>query len=317
LSSSIGSGTGGEISMINRAGGRRLADRRNARYRHDAVMWRAAAALALGIGLPTAARAQGDCFPGGSSNEAKAFAIFAVPLAFSPAGAPDLLPGFRFGLEAASLPNIDDATATPTICRPGKGPEHTDLLPALPRPRFTMPLPLGLALQASWIPPIRVNGVKANLFGLSVGRSFGRLGGVVVALRGHATFGSLRAPITCDDDALADAGSECFGGQRSDDKLRPNIMGADVSLGWSVAEGRLRPYLGTGYNRLQPRFQVNFTNRFGQLDNRRVEVNLDRMVVFGGATWDATPRLAVAGELYAAPADAVTGRVVIRAAVGP
>ncbi len=274
-------------------------------------------ALGLVVGLPAAAAAQGDCFPGKNSNEAKTLAIFSVPLAFSPAGAPDLFPGLRVGLEAASLPNIEGATATPTICRPGKGPENTDLLFALPRPRITAPLPLGLALQASWVPPVRVRGVKANLFGLSVGKSFGHFEGTVIALRVHATFGSVRAPITCADDALADPASECFGGQRSDDQLRPNILGADATIGWSVAQGRFRPYAGTGYNRLRPRFQVNFTNQFGELDDRRVEVNLDRLVVFGGATWAATPRLGVSGELYAAPEDAVTGRLVVRAAVGP
>ncbi|MFL5494073.1 MAG: hypothetical protein ACJ8DC_06775 [Gemmatimonadales bacterium] len=280
-------------------------------------MRRAAVVLAAMLGLPAAAAAQGDCFPGPSSNEARTLAIFSVPLAFSPAGAPELLPGLRIGVEAASLPGVDRATATPTICRPGKGPENTDLLPVLPRPRLALPLPGGLALQVSWIPPVRVNGVRGNLFGLSVGKSFGRLDGMVLALRAHATFGSIRAPITCDDDALADASSECFGGERSDDRFRPNILGADLTVGFPVAHGRLRPYAGGGYNRLRPRFQVHFVNQFGKLDDRRVEVDLERLAAFGGATWAATPRLQMIGEVYAVPADAVTVRLVMRATIGP
>ena len=272
---------------------------------------------ALAFGLSGRAAAQGDCFPGPRSNEAKAMAIFAVPLAFGRSAAPELYPGFTAGLELAYLPKVSDAIATPGICRPGKGPEHTDLLFGIARPRFGMPLPLGLILQASWVPPLRVNGVKANLFGFSVERAFGRPGGLVAALRAHATFGTVHAPITCDDDALADPASECFGGTRSDDRLRPNILGLDLAIGGTLAAGRLRPYAGAGYNRLQPRFQVNFTNQFGELDNRRVEVNLDRLVVFGGATWRMTERLALSGELYAAPADAMTGRVTVRTAVGP
>lgn len=273
--------------------------------------------LALVLGWSTQGTAQGDCFPGRESNEAKTMAIFAVPLAFSRGGAPDLLSGFKAGLELAYLPRVSDAISTPTICRPGKGPENTDLLFAVPRPRFGMPLPFGLALQASWIPPVRVNGVKANLFGISVERAFGQLDGLVAAIRAHATFGSVRAPITCNDDALDDAASECFGGTRSDDRLRPNILGLDVAVGGSLADGRLRPYGGAGYNRLQPRFQVNFTNQFGELDNRRVEVNLDRLVVFGGVTWEVAERLGLTGELYAAPSDAITGRVIVRRAIGP
>ena len=268
-------------------------------------------------GWPGWAAAQGDCFPGPQSNEAKTMAIYAVPLAFGRATAPDLYPGFKAGVEVAYLPKVSDATATPTVCRPGKGPEHTDLLFALARPRFGMPLPLGLTLQASWVPPVRVNGVKANLFGLSVERAFGRPDGLVAALRAHATFGSVHAPITCDDTALADAASECFGGTRSDDRFSPNILGLDLAIGGTLANGRLRPYGGAGYNRLQPRFQVNFTNQFGELDNRRVEVNLNRLAVFGGATWRIAERLDLSGELYAAPADAMTGRVTVRTAVGP
>ena len=273
--------------------------------------------LALVIGWPTLGVAQGDCFPGPESNEAKTLAIFAVPLAFSRGSAPDLFPGFKAGLELAYLPTVSDARATPTICRPGKGPEHTNLLFAIPRPRFGMPLPLGLTLQASWVPPVRVNGVKANLFGLSLEKAFGGLGGLVAAVRAHATFGAIHAPIVCDDDALQDVSSECFGGTRSDDRLSPNIMGLDLAIGGSMAGGRLRPYGGAGYNRLQPRFQVNFINQFGEADHRRVTVDLDRLVAFGGATWQLTERLGLTGELYAAPADAVTGRLIVRTAVGP
>jgi hypothetical protein len=275
----------------------------------------AAGLLACALAPPLAA--QYVCRPSASSNEAKTLAIFSVPLAFSPGAAPGRAAGFTLGVEAASVPNVDPATATPTTCRPGKGPENTDLLPALARPRIGIPLPLGLGLEASWIPPVRVAGVKANLIGLSLTRTFGRADGLAAAVRAHATFGSIHAPVTCDREELGDPESECFQGDISDDRFSPNIMGADISVGWSMAGGRLRPYVGSGYNRLQPRFQVNFRNQFGDLDTTRVAVNLNRAAVFGGAAWQLSDRLALAGEIYAVPADAVTGRLVVRRAVGP
>jgi hypothetical protein len=122
--------------------------------------------------------------------------------------------------------------------------------------------------------------------------------------------------VTCDHPALGDPASECFHGQVSDDRLSPNIFGLDASVGWSMAGGRLRPYAGTGYSRLQPRFQVNFTNQFGSTDHTEVEVDLNRVALFGGAGWQVTPLLAVTGEIYAVPADAVTGRLVIRQTLG-
>jgi len=271
----------------------------------------------VGSALAAPLAAQSVCRPSASSNEAKTLAIFSVPLAFGPATAPEILPGLWVGLEGSYLPKVDPATATPTICRPGEGPLNTDFLFALPRPRIGLPLPFGLALQASWIPPVRIAGAKANLFGFSLGKSFGRLDGLVAAIRAHGTFGSIRGPITCDDTALADPASECFQGTRSDDKYSPNIFGADFSLGWTMVGGKLRPYVGGGYNRLQPRFQVNLTDRFGTVDSTRIEVNLNRGVVFGGANWQLADRLGVAAEVYAAPADAVTARLAVRTAIGP
>jgi hypothetical protein len=242
--------------------------------------------------------------------------LFSVPMAFSPAAPPGAARRITLGLEAARVPTVDPAIATPTICRPGKGPENTDLLPGLARPRIGVPLPYGLALEASWIPPVRVNGVKANVIGLALAKSIGQVDGITAAIRAHATFGAVRAPVTCDQSAIGDPVSECFHGQVSDDRFSPMIAGLDATVGWAMAGGRLRPYLGSGYSHLAPRFQVNFTNQFGSLDTTRVEVDLDRVVFFGGAAWQVSDRLAVTGELYAVAADATTARLVVRRAFG-
>jgi hypothetical protein len=215
-------------------------------------------------------------------------------------------------IEATYLPKIDAELRTPTICRPGKGPENTDLLFALPRPRAALGLPAGFVLEGSWIPPIRVSGVKANLVGLSLQRSFFVTPrSTLLAFRVHGTLGLIQAPVTCDDAALQDASSECFQGTRSDDRYHPNTFGVEGAISWALAAGRLRPFLGAGFNLLHPRFQVNFTNRFGSTDNRKVEVDLARAVLFGGATWMPGLGFGLSGEIYSAPADAVTGRLVV------
>ncbi len=278
-----------------------------------------AATCALACILAPTAAAQVDCFPSDDSNEAQLFTAFSVPLAFGLVEAPNEMEAgtIRAGFELTYLPNIDEETRTPTVCRPGKGPENTDLLPAFPRPRVTVALPAGFAAEASWVPPARINGVKANLVGLALLRSM-PLGhsGTRLALRLHGTFGGIRAPITCNDEALGDENSECFEGTRSDDAYHPNIVGAEALLGWSLGGGRLRPFAGAGLNLLYPRFRVNFTNRFGQLDDSRVEVDLKQGAMFGGATWAATPRLDLSGVLYAAPGDEVTGRLMVSYGMG-
>lgn len=265
------------------------------------------------------AQANDDCFPPKGSNEARTMAIFDVPLAFSAAAAPAETRAGRIhlGLEVSYLPNVDPATATPTTCRPSKmRPEHTDFLFAVPRPRARVALPAGFALEASWLPPVKVSEVKANLFGVSLSRSTAlNARGAVLGIRAHATVGKIEAPITCDDAALQDATSECYQGTRSNDAFRPNVFGIEAAVGWPLGR-TIRPYIGVGYNHLAPRFRVNFTNQFGSIDRRRVTVDLNRGVLFAGATWNATPILELGGEIYSAPVDAVTGRVVARVRLG-
>jgi len=270
--------------------------------------------LAAAAGLPARAESQTLCKPGKDSHEADLFAHFSVPLAFSTAQGPNLArPGTVFlSLEGTYLPKIDNATATPTTCRPGKGPENTDLLFGFPRPRLGFALPDGGLLEVSWVPPVRINGVKPNLWAFSLGRSvpIHRKGTMMLMGRLHAAFGSIRAPITCPKSSLSDAGSECFQAKRqSDDRFKPNIFGVELGLGWAMAGGRFRPYLGTGYNILHPRFQVNDIYSDGTVDHQRVEVNLSRVVLMGGATWSPSSFFSVSGEVYSAPSDAVTGRV--------
>jgi hypothetical protein len=269
----------------------------------------------LMLAVPAVVRAQGaqgDCFPAKDSHEAQVFGIFSVPIAFAPGGAPAPLAAWhvRAGVETSYLPNIDDSTATPTTCRPGKGPENVDFGPLLPRPRMSLGLPGGFALEASYIPPVRVKGAKPSIFGVALTRTFA-LGGMTLGLRGHATVGVIHAPIVCDDAALKDPISECFNGTKSNEEFHPNIFGADASVGWALGGGRFQPYLGGGFNVLHPRFRVNFTNQFGQVDRRRVEVDLQRAVLFAGASWFPGTRFAISGQIYSAPTDAVTGRVAV------
>jgi hypothetical protein len=177
-------------------------------------------------------------------------------------------------------------------------------------------LPAGFALEASWTPPLRVAQVKANLGGVALSWT-GPVGrrGVLLGLRAHAAFGVIHAPITCDDDALADASSPCYQGTRSNDAFHPNVAGLEAVAAWPLG-ARLRPFLGAGYNRLAPRFRVNFTNQFGDVDRTRVIVDLNRAVLFAGATWQLGRLLDLSGAIYSAPSDAVTARLTGRIRLG-
>jgi hypothetical protein len=255
---------------------------------------------------PAVATAQGDCFPATDSHEAKTFAILSTPIAFTAAAGGGH--GLSLGIEAASIPEVPRDLATPTTCRPGKGPENTNPLPGLVRLRVEFEV-TGWRLSAGWIPPLRASGVKANLVGIGVGRSFALPRAWRVEPRVHAVMGTLHAPVTCSDEAIVDPASECLGGQRSDDRWRPGIVGVEVIA--SHTGDRLTPHLGVGYTVLRPRFQVDFTNAQGETDNRRVEVDLSRVALLAGATIAAGP-LRFTGEGYYTIGDRLAARVVAR-----
>lgn len=284
----------------------------------SAVRCAVLAAAWISCASGAAAQSSADCFPAKNSNEARTMAIFGVPLAFSGARAPAIDPPGRFyvGLEASSVPNVDRETATPTFCRPDKGPENTDLLFAMPRPRASVTFGAGFVLEASWTPPIRFAEVEANLVGVALSRVTALNDkGAVVSLRAHGSFGTIKAPVTCNDAALQDTTSPCYQGTRSDDSFKPNVVGLELAVGWALGRA-IRPYLGAGYSHLAPRFQVNFTDQFGDTDQRKVEVNLNRGALFAGFSWSATTAVELSGELYAIPTDAITGRLIGRIRLG-
>jgi hypothetical protein len=123
-------------------------------------------------------------------------------------------------------------------------------------------------------------------------------------------FGSLYAPVTCDDAALRDATSICNGGTRSDDRWTPGVYGVEAAIGGG--NHRVKPHAGIGYTILRPRFQVYFTNAAGSVDRRKVEVNLERVALFAGASV-RLGALDFTGEAYGTVSDAIAGRLVVRA----
>lgn len=207
------------------------------------------------------------------------------------------------------LQRIDAETARPTTCRPGKGPENANAVPALGRLRAVLSLLAGFSLDAAAVPPVPLEGMHPSLF--SVGIQYARPMGASLALaaRAHSTLGHIRGPITCSDNDLRDAASECFQGTLSDDQYSPNIAGGDIAVGSAPSARRLAWYGGAGYTRLTPRFQVHFVNQAGVLDTTRVEVDLNRITLFVGASWTLAQRWRTSAEIYTTPDDGATIRL--------
>jgi hypothetical protein len=269
--------------------------------------------MALGATLVPVGLAGQTCTPGPSSNEASVLAVRSLSLAMSrgAALATDAPGTIRGGVEGIWFPPISDAEAQPTVCRPGKGPENVNPLAAAARVRIGMTLPGRVQLEASWLPPVTVSGVRGNVGGIAL--SYWRVlsPAVAASLRVHAARGSVTGPFTCSSEAVREPLSECFGGTVSSDRLEPAVLGADVAMNWARAASRFSWYGGAGFSRLSPRFRVHFRNGAGVLDSTRVVVDLDRVTMFAGVTRAVSARWRASAEVYASPSDGATARILI------
>lgn len=292
---------------------------RYAGHRDRAVTCRARCTIALALLGVLAVRASAQtCEPTTTSNEAKIFGNRSLALAFG-RGAPvtDDAPGTVYaGVELAMLPHVSDATATPTQCRPGKGPENVNALPGIARLNASVALPAHFSIAANWLPPVTLKGMDGDVLSVALGYSRS-LAALNIAARAYTTFGHITGPITCSDAALHDINSECFAGTRSSDRYEPNITGGDVAIGSAISGSRFAWYGGVGYEQLKPRFQVHFLNQSGSLDTTRVQVDLTRVTLFAGGAWSFGERWRLDAELFATPDDGVTARLAWTARFGP
>jgi len=271
------------------------------------------AAALTGLAL-LAGSGRAQCRPATNSNEAKLLAFYAAPIVFSSADAPDrLAPGqLLISAELAPIPRPAAGIQNTSYCYVGKT-ENTRLAPLFVRPRVEVGLPLGFAVEASYVPPVRAWDAEPNLASFALSRvqrlpiAIGARS-VQLVLRAHGTVGRVTGPITCPRSGLqtGDPTAPCYGTSPSSDTYHPDMFGAEGAL--AVGGGRVAAYLGGGVNWLRPHFQVGFVDGSGVADRTTVDVDLTRGALFGGITVRPASSLRVSAQLYEVPADATTWR---------
>ena len=272
----------------------------------------AAAIIAVAIG---AAGSGAQCRPPANSHEARLLAFYEAPFTFSMAGAPARLAAgsVRVEAEAVPVPSPDAELQHPSYCYQYTT-NNTRLAPLFGRPRLTIGLPANFSVEASYLPPITVGDARATVASFALERtqtapfSGGRL---ELAIRAHTTVGKVLGPITCPRQSLQlmDEAAPCYGTEPSRDAFHPDASGIEAALGTSGDRGRVAAYVGGGISALRPRFRAGFTDGHGLVDRTTVAVDLIRGVLFGGATFQVSSKVALAAQLYSVPADVTTLRL--------
>jgi hypothetical protein len=272
-----------------------------------------------GILLAVQQQAAAQCRVRGDSNEGKLLAFYTAPIAFSMATAPQEMPpgSIRIGAEAEYIPKPDPAIEQTGACFTQKS-ENTSLSPVFGRPRITIGGPFGFAFEAAYLPPVTIARAKPNLFSFAVSRThhlaFGpAISGTTLMFRAHGTFGNVKGAITCPRSALqqTSASSPCYGTNPSNDTFHPNMFGGEIAAGFAPGSGGISFYAGAGANKIDPHFQVGFTDGNGAVDMTQVELEkpLTRASVFGGVTAVLRQILDVGAQVYSVPSDATLFRL--------
>lgn len=264
-------------------------------------------------------QAPAQCRVRTDSNEGKLLAFYTAPIVFSVATAPqEMSPGsIRIGAEGEYIPKPNPAIERTGACFTQKS-EQTSLSPVFGRPRITVGGPFGFALEAAYLPPITIARAKPNLFNFAVSH-FQHLAlgpastGTTLLLRMHGTFGNVKGAITCPRSQLQQTSptSPCYGTIPSKDTFHPQMFGGEIAAGFAPGSRGVSLYAGAGANRIDPRFQVGFTDANGNVDATQVELErpLVRATVFGGVTAVVRRIFDVGAQIYSVPSDVTLFRL--------
>lgn len=254
-----------------------------------------------------------------SSNEGKLLAFYTAPLVFSAGTEPDATtPGsIRVGFDGEYIPKPSAEIQRTGKCFLQKS-EHTSLSPVFGRPRITIGLPGSFAVEASYLPPVKIADAKPNLGSIAVSRTqrlpFSRIaGGATLMIRGNATFGNVKGPITCPKSALQTTtpSAACYGSTPSNDTFSPNMYGIDILAAVRPRLSVFGFYAGAGANQIDPHFQVGFTNGQGGVDQTKVQLEnpVTRLTLTAGATAHLQDRIDFGAQIFSVPQDVTTFRI--------
>jgi len=270
--------------------------------------------------LPFAAlgKAAAQCKVKSDSNEGKLLAFYTAPIVFSMAAAPEVLPpaSLRVGGEGEYIPKPNRAIEQTGACFTQKS-EHTSLSPVFGRPRITVGGPFGFALEAAYLPPVTIARATPNLFSFAISNAhhyaIGPARGTTLMARVHGTFGNVKGAITCPRSQLqtTSPSSPCYGTQPSKDTFHPDMFGGEIAAGFAPGDRALSFYGGVGANRIDPHFQVGFTDQTGNVDNTQVQLEnpVVRAALFGGVTEVFRQIFDVGVQVYSVPQDATLFRL--------
>ena len=231
--------------------------------------------------------------------EAWAMKYFASVGIFTGFGVPPALePGaIVLGFEGGWIPSVSDDKRR--VGFNGTKLEDLNKLSFFGRLRVTIGLPSNTSVTLGYVPPVKLGGIKPNLFAADVGRPFALSGNWRLGLRGYGQFGTIEGDFTCDKDTV-EAGPDpernpFFCEQVSNDDYKQRVLGGEVTLGY--ASGGWAPYFGLGVNYLDLEFEVN-AQYSGFIDRSSLLTDGVTYSLTSGVKYSFAQKWEIAGEVF-------------------
>lgn len=206
----------------------------------------------------------------------------------------------ELGLELDWIPSLSEDQRR--IGFGGTKVEDINRLPAFARPRLTIGLPAELSLDVAWVPPIELEGLTTNLFSVGLERPFYSAGSLVLGGRLSGQIGTVKGDFTCTaEEASYPPGSpdNIWGCEAaSEDELDLNHVGLAFTGGYRVKKTTFHWGLAATYMDME--FQVDAVT-YGLIDRTLLLADGWTWSVNGGASWQLTRRINLAGELFYSP----------------
>jgi hypothetical protein len=293
-----------------------IGNRREPRVRRGSWALAGTAALLLAA-HPQAAHGQARVLEthGFEDPEGKLLAFYAASMAFTPAGIAERT-RLGLGIELTHIPYLNKAQRRPSIDKP----EATNLAPIFPRPRVGLSVGSWF-VEASWIPPVKVFDVTANVVSGAITGPAWQLRGFKVSPRVWGTIGRVKGTITCAASEMVGRGADldryyatvCHG-RESEDWFDPRMLAAEL-IGTAPLIGEtITGYAGAGARLDRTRFDIGVQTLDGarDADHPVLELEATRPHVTLGVSWIPRPGLATGLEAFYAPGSLLTARATWR-----
>lgn len=232
------------------------------------------------------------------------FNAVATPTAFGVAASVEPW-SFEVALEGGLIPSLSEDQRR--VGFNASKVEEINRSPFFGRPIVRLGLPGELTLSAGWVPPVNFDGVEPNLVSLALARPLWQGERARVGAQLFYLSGELNGDITCPEDEVA-AGNDPVRNpflceEVSNDTMSIDSWGAEVGFAWKASDS-IELFVSGLWQRLDAEFQVRALYD-GFRDRNRLLYEGDDFATTLGASWRASERWRLAGELFYSPLDVV------------